>query len=241
MEETDARSMAQTRTESATALKTASSSQLVRYLHDCYRADNRETVLHDFFAERVERRIFLKDRDEVLEGLFDLVKIDSEKGLAAMKAAAVHKKEKSLVYATFFIVGRTPEGCDLPKAIAAPLLFFPARIEEKVDVAYLSVDFDRQRVNFPLLAQLLGETESGADYLEDVAARLPTAPFDEGAIGELIGALEDCLPELQVEELYRYPELCSEKDLRARFDAARRSRELELACLPAGAIALIRN
>jgi hypothetical protein len=73
--------------------------------------------------------------------------------------------------------------------------------------------------------------------LEKIMRRIPEPPFEAAEISELMQIFRDFFPDVQVDELYRWPKLLSEKAVRA---AAKESR-VSLSCLPAAAMALVPN
>lgn len=146
----------------------ANPSQLIQYFRDCYEADNRETGIANLFSKKYRHVSFLSGTEDLLRGLLDRVPIDREKGVAAQKEAELYRKDKTLVYCAFPLVGQVAEGGRLPARLCAPLVFFPATIEDEDSLAFLSVDLTQQRVNFPVLSALAGETESSRSLADDL-------------------------------------------------------------------------
>ncbi|NUQ61067.1 MAG: hypothetical protein HUU20_01175 [Pirellulales bacterium] len=167
--------------------------------------------------------------------------VDYDRAVAAQKEAGLYKKDRTLIYGAFLLVGREGGDKQLPTRLCAPLFFFPATIVEDQSVALLSVDLSQQRVNFPVLAMLMGQNESGRAAVEGLLADLPRAPFGEDDIYRLVSLLGDVLTGVEAMPLVRYPELVDEKEVRRAMHSEVVPGSSPLQCLPAAAFALIPN
>ena len=169
----------------------ATPSQLILHLRDCYEADNRETGIANLFGRKYRHVAFLGGTDDLLRGIQDRVPVDREKAVAAQKEASLYRKDKTLVFCALPLVGRTGGGNRLPSRLCAPLFFFPATVVEDAPAAFLSVDLAQQRVNFPVLAALAGQTETSRSVVEDLLGQFPEAPLGRDAIHGLMSLLMD--------------------------------------------------
>jgi hypothetical protein len=210
---------------------------LISYLRDCHEADNRETAILDLLHENVQHRLFFQRREVLLNGLMDRMAMRPEAASSAQKAAALYKREKTLVYCAFCLVGVIPRERQRALRLCAPLLFYPARVIEEtregLSHSFLTVDLAQQRVNFPVLRSLLGDSESSFGFLEDLLSRVPQAPLDDQAVHELGGLLRDFLPRIDFEPLHLYPQLVGEEDLREFIETAGSGEEPRVRCLSA--------
>ena len=214
----------------------------IGYLASCYEADNRESSIFDLFHKEIQNRHFATETEVLSSGLQAGLAIPVKRGLAALKAAATYKREKSLIYGIFPIVGKYTSSDGTERKLAAPVLYYPARLrqanlDEGEEIVYLSIESAEQRINFPVFAELVGEKDGGSDVLEKIMRRIPEPPFGAAEISELMQIFRDFFPDVQVDELYRWPKLVSEKAVRA---AAKES-GVSLSCLPAAAMALVPN
>ena len=121
-------------------------------------------------------------------GRLDRLEVPLSTGVTAQNAADVNRREKFLIWGSIFLVGRgRPENARRKGEVyCAPLLYWPARIEQEGSLAHLSIDLDEQHINFPLLASLIDaeNDEQAQAYAEAILAQVPTAPFDTAAIRE---------------------------------------------------------
>ncbi len=216
----------------------ATPAQLMAYLEECYRADNRELTIFNLYSKKVENLYFLPDSEQLLADRLDKMALDPAMAKPAHQAALLYKKDKSLVYAAFMIAGRLEKHPRLPKRICSPLLFYPATISQGEEYFYLHVDFTRRRINFPLLSALLDVDESDNDRLDDLVAQIPEPPFRTAEIYSFASALKDFLPQLNIEELYHYPRLSKESKIKRKLHPLAGE---GLTCFPATAMALLRN
>lgn len=200
----------------------------IGYLAACHEADNREHAIFDFFHEDVRHRHFFSGTEVLLGGLQDEVAVPSSIGRAAIEEAAVYKRERSLVYGAFFVAGTKG------RKLAAPLLYYPAELRPIDDESIvLRIVLSDPTWNYSILAELLRERANEA--LDAFARRLPSPPFTESAVSEIAELLRELLPSVEVSELYEFPKLLSERDVRAR-----RQRE-SVSCISAAAMALVEN
>lgn len=215
--------------------------RIIRYLRDCYEADNRDSAVFNLSHEKVQHVHFLSQGIDFLRGLLDVVPVDRESAVAAQKAADLYATEKALIFCAFMIVGQikktTPR---IPAKIFAPLVFFPAIVRDEGTHACLTVELRQQRINARVLSALLGELDSTPCYLDELLCRIPQAPFETHQIAEITSVFEEFLPDIDMQDLYQFPHAVSE----AIVTKAARSgpnTPCALKCYPACAMALIPN
>lgn len=213
----------------------------VGYLASCHEADNRAGSVMNLLHKDVQHRYFLTGTEVLLSGVQDGVAVPLDKGVAANKAAATYKREKSLIYAAFIVVGSVPgaNDGDPRRSLCAPVIYYSAQLDHTTTAgeqsAYLAIDPREQNVNVSLFAELLGEDDANSDILEKILARFPEPPYDEIALSALMQVFRDFFPTVDVEPLYRYPKLIGDRDLRKAHKNTR------LTCLPAAMMALVPN
>lgn len=137
----------------------ASAAHIVRYLRDCYEADNRETVIYNLRHDKVQHLQLLPRAGEFLQGILDVVPVAREAAVAAQKTADLYQTEKSLVFCAFILVGRPGrKSPQIPEKLFAPILFYPAVVRDDQPHAFLEVDLRQQRVNGRALSGCSGKT-----------------------------------------------------------------------------------
>ena len=64
---------------------TSSLSNVIQYFHDCYRSDNRELIIYDFLDRKIEDKVFIEGKEELVNNDYPIVPIDSEKATNILK------------------------------------------------------------------------------------------------------------------------------------------------------------
>ena len=212
-----------------------------RYYHDCFAADARGGILSNVLEKtQAEYLMFSEGIEGLLTGNITRQEVSLSAGITAQNAADVNRREKFLIYGSVFLVGRGPGQGPKKKGelFCAPLLYWPARIEQEGSQAWLTIDLEEQRINFPLLASLIdSENEEQAQaYAEAILSQAPEAPFDHAAIREFADVVGQLIPDLRTEDLTAFPELQNEDAIRYLVD---HDSPVQLLC--ASAIALARR
>jgi hypothetical protein len=217
----------------------APKSDPVGFLAACHQADSRSSSLLDVLQRDVQHRHFVTDTEVLLNGLQDGVAITLDEGIAAQKAAATYKREKSLIYAAFVVGGARVGSDGTERKLCAPIVYYPAKLVSTdvsgAPILFLTIDFRDQNVNFSLFAELLGDDDDASGAVEKLLARVPQPPFDDVAVSDLMQIFRDVLPHVDVDAMYRYPKLVGERGVRKAY------RQSRLAVVPSAMMALISN
>ena len=188
-------------------------SKIVSYYADCYQADNREQRLYDFFSKKVEYRYMLEGKEELLNHEFPHISIDGEYAEKLQKKLKVYGKEKDLVYASFFVVGKAMV-LGKWQEVRAPLFWYKANlIQDEYEQDFISINFSERIINYSIL-NIIRTKDEESDFYQKVQEQIPSGKIelnDAVAIGKL---LKQYSPEMDVEELYLYPELQGEKAIK---------------------------
>jgi len=213
---------------------------IIRYFRDCYEADNRRSAIWNVFHPSVEHRLFVEGKDELLNGFLPFTAIDPERGLAAMKAAYLYRKEKELVYCSLFVVGWLRAREQEPQAICAPLIVHPAEILQEDPHIFLKLDLNHGQINHRLLDCLQGDADERS-LAERLAEKLRCGAISWAKVSDAAELLEEALPGLDSSALLHYPELISETELRKSFQAVKNDRTMPLKALPGCLAALVKK
>ena len=212
-----------------------------RYYHDCFAADARGGVISNVLEKTQAEYLMFSDGVEgLLTGQITRLEVGLSAGITAQNAADVNRREKFLIYGSLFLVGRGPAVGPRKKGelYCAPLLYWPARIEQEGSQAWLTIDLDEQRINFPLLASLIDaeNDEQAQAYAEAILGQAPTAPFDQPTIREFAAVVGELIPSLRTDDLVAFPELQREEAIK---DLVEHDSPVQLLC--ASAVALARR
>lgn len=211
-------------------------SAIIRFLSACYEADNRQAGIRNLLHKSVRHLQFFAGEEHLACGLLSQIPVDGQIGAAAMAEAGMFRREKTLVYAVFPVVGRLNDRKSRGSStLCAPLFFYPARLLEEDGVIRLEADLLQQQVNVPVLSELLAVGGGDAD-LDELLGELPQAPFSKTDIQNLVFQLQDVLPGIDALRLAAFPRL--DGDVPRQHSGAEQGR---LRCLPACAMALVPN
>lgn len=213
---------------------------IIRYFRDCYEADNRRAAIWNIFHPSVEHRLFVEGKEELLNSFLPFTAIDPERGLAAMKAAYLYRKEKDLVYCSLFVVGWMRAREQEPQAICAPLIIHPVEILEEAPHVFLKLDLNHRQINHRLLDNLQDDADEKS-LAERLAEKLRGGAISWAEAHDAAELLEEALPGLDSSALRRYPELISEAELRKSFQAVKNDRSAPLRVMPGCVAALVKK
>src|SRR5579875_938993 len=189
-----------------------------RYFHDCFAADARGGVISNILDKNQGEYVtFSEGSEALLTGQVYRLELPLSIGVTAQNAADVNRRDKFLIYGSVFLVGRGPGAARRKgELFCAPLLYWPARIEQAGSQAFMTIELDEQRINFPLLASLIDaeNDEQAQAYAEAILSQAPNAPFDNSDIREFAAVVGELIPTLRTDDLQAFPELQPEDAIR---------------------------
>ena len=213
-------------------------SGVCRYFHDCFAADARGGMLTNVLDKHQAEYLTFADSFEVLlTGQIDRLEVNLSTGVTAQNAADVNRREKFLIYGSIFLVGRSrASGNRRGEQYCAPLLYWPAHIDQEGSQAFMSIDLEEQRINFPLLASLIDaeNDEQAQAYAEVILSQVPSAPFENEDLREFAAVVSELIPELRTDDLEAFPHLQNQEALEDLLESPP-----QLLC--ASAMALVRR
>lgn len=211
---------------------------VIKYFHDCYRSDNRELLIYDFLDRKVEDKVFFEGKEELLNGEYPKVPIDSEKAVDIIKKLEVFKKEKELLYGSFFVCGQYTDFKGETKRLCSPLFYYPAEVQSKDEYHYLVIKDDEQRINYPLISLLAKETDQ--NILSDpLFEKLPKDFIRFENIGSIVELCEKYFPKVDIENIYGYPDNITQKALKSTLSKLSKGDPSKAVLLPAGILGIV--
>lgn len=128
---------------------------LIKYFRDCYKADNREFSIDNFFSSKFENQIIQELEEELINDKYKHQYISDKEGEALSKNLQLYKKDKELFYCSLFLVGKRRLFNKKTMRICAPVFFYPSVIEEQEEGQYfVNLDIADRRVNYGFLKTL---------------------------------------------------------------------------------------
>lgn len=122
---------------------------LIKYLKDCYSADNKERFILNIFSKSIENTYFLP-YEYLLTKQKDELALTDKSISTITKNAFVYRKEKDLLYGSTIIKGTiTVDNEKTP--LMAPLFIYSAEIINDNSRSLLKIDYSNPTVNFGLI------------------------------------------------------------------------------------------
>ncbi|MBL9154711.1 MAG: hypothetical protein JNK37_19685 [Verrucomicrobiales bacterium] len=191
---------------------------IIRYLRECYRENGHRGGLWNIHSGSVSLRLFLNGKDFLHSRpeAADSHYIRESTASTLAREAALHRKERELLYGTLFVIGRAEVPGGRSETVCAPLLLYPATLVTTglAQGAHLHIDPDRGQLNAPVLEAIGGE-----DFAARLEEAITPALVTEGCVGRLRDAICEALPDRATDEWLGYPELIAGATLRTRMDA----------------------
>ena len=179
------------------------------YLRECYELDTKTINVTNFFAKKVEDRIWVEGKDEVLNGTLPYLPLLDEQAQKIEENLSFYSKEKSLYAFAHFIVGKA-NGLRL----CAPLILIPAKVIHNEGFPYLALNQGRKFLNYNFLNTIKKE---GTPPLDDLFGFLfESTVIDYPISARIARVLEENFDGIDAEGLRHFPELISEKKIKAR-------------------------
>lgn len=187
---------------------------LLKLYKDCYEADTRTVNLTNFFSAKVENKLLLKGKDELINGNLPTLPISQEYSREVIKKLAEYEKEKSLYLFTCFACGKVGNE-NRRHRLAAPLFFYPAEIiKDEDDEHYLKIN---RSLAFPNTTFLEPYRKDSSLEITELFADILAAPQDFGSFGNLRGMFEDNFNNFDAEQLLLYPTLSKKSEVEHKW------------------------
>ncbi len=187
--------------------------KIIAYFNDCYQADNRDLSIDNFFSPKVEKRIIMEGREELVDGYYPQLPVNHTKAEEIVKDLTLYYKEKELLYGTMFILGKKKGGRGKNQAICSPLFFFPAELILDDENYYVKIDIEKRRLNYSLLKSIKDEEDTSGLY-ENLHNEFSENAIDFKEIGNVKRVLEKFFPELNTEQMLLFPNLFTENKIK---------------------------
>nr|WKN37978.1 AAA domain-containing protein [Tunicatimonas sp. TK19036] len=184
---------------------------IVRYLKECYQADNREAGLLDFYSQKVEHRFLLAEAAILTEAM-PIYPVDPDWGEEVDKTLAVYLKEKELMLAYLFLTGEHTLG-NKRRRVVTPLFLIPTDLEKRDEDYFARPQIENAIVNPSAIALLNAGVESAPDIVSALHEWITGGQYLYGDLGVLRKMLIDAFPDLQAAELLMYPSLFDQKTI----------------------------
>jgi len=190
---------------------------LIRYLADCYVADNRTFSIDNFFSKKFENHFIQDLKEELINNKYPKQYLPADIGKKTLQNLQLNSNDKQLYYCSFFIIGRRQHFNNRIERICAPVLYFPAEIVSDGDYYFLKLDPKDYQVNFGFLRTLNFKT-SFAEFQNDVNALLNYPEIDLAFITGFERCISDHILNLSVDDsVDDFPTLLQDAMFKSHF------------------------
>ncbi len=186
---------------------------LISYYNSCYQSDNRALTLDNFFSNKIEDRIIVEGKEEILNGFLPHKPLDNELAEKIKKTISLYKKEKELIYCSLFIIGKRENFRKKITKIAAPLFIYPAEIVHENELYYIKIDKEKRRINYSILNHIHEDDKNNSQFFEELHNVIGNSDIDLVMISEITKVLNKYVDNIVTDQLFTYPELYSKKHI----------------------------
>ena len=209
-------------------------SNLINYYKDCYQADSRTLSISNFFSTKFENKLFVEDKDQLLNGNLPYAPVMDEYAKKVLKNLTLYRREKAFYCAAFFVIASSSDSFPGNSKICAPVFLYPAKIVTENEYSYVKIDFSKRIVNINFLNSIRKEDED--DLYDTIINTFRPEMNDFGNIGKLKSLLEVKLNNVSAEELLFYPDLYGEKKVKRLLQLAQLNKLKHFTILPNNSI-----
>lgn len=179
------------------------------YLKECYELDTKTINVSNFFAKKVESRVWIDGKDEVLNGSLPYLPIKDEDAHEIVENLSYYSKEKSLYSFAHFIVGRAHGN-----RVCAPVIFIPSEIIQEDGFSYAQLNQSQKFLNYNFLNTLKKEGSPPLEEMFDFLFKSPVIDFNVSA--RIADVLEEHFDDIDAEGIRFFPEFISEKKIKSK-------------------------
>ncbi|MBQ4821179.1 AAA domain-containing protein [Aquimarina sp. MMG016] len=206
---------------------------LVKYFSDCYKADNREFSIDNFFSAKFENQ-FLQDLDEeLINGKYKQQYIPDDVGEIVSKNLQLYKRDKQLFYCSLFLLGKRRLFNKRTSRICAPIFFYPSKIIQVDEDYFIEIYLEERQVNYGFL-RTLDFNSSFESFQEEFNELLSREIIDYPFIAELQRLFDKHMSNVTFsEEVHMFPKLIPPKTVKRYFNSVNEEKFDQFQLLPA--------
>lgn len=122
------------------------------YFLNCFQADHKSFSIDNVLSTKYKYKWFGKGKESLINDVYPKITYDNAKIEELEKDLELHKLEKTLYYASFFIIGTNDNPLVKDKRLCAPLFLYPADITFKDHESYISIRKQELIINKSILS-----------------------------------------------------------------------------------------
>lgn len=207
------------------------------YYKECYKLDYKEFKVDNILAQKYHFKWFASGNEELIHEELPIIPYPNKKAEDLAKEVELYKLEKKLFYGCFFILGKSDNAFVKDKRVCAPLILFPATIQNIDDEHYLDIDRNSFVLNRAVIAKLDPKSDAASkdQFFEELSERINE---DRSNLIGLKSLFEKYFPSLDSDEILLFPEVWSAQKIRKHLSETT-YQEGEFKIVPAAGTLLI--
>lgn len=127
---------------------------IISYYKDCFEEEHKSGGIWNFFTTKVEHRYLIPTEEEHLSGFLPYTPIPEKNADNLRTEIAYYKKEKELIYATLFILGKYTNMKGKQMRLIAPVLIYDCEIINNNGYSYAQADLNSGSINPAILSTI---------------------------------------------------------------------------------------
>ncbi|TPN82104.1 AAA domain-containing protein [Aquimarina algicola] len=189
---------------------------LIKYFTDCYKADNREFGIENFFSTKFENQ-YLQKNEELINGDYPKQFLPDKVGISISKNLQLYSRDKQLFYCSIFLIGKRKIFNKKNINICAPLFFYPAEIIKTEEGYFIKLEQSERKINNAFL-KTLDFKESYDTFLKELQTVLKQEIIDYPLLAKVQRTFEKHVVNVQfAEDMVMFPKLIGAASVKKRI------------------------
>ncbi len=186
------------------------------YFKDCYQLDYSAFTLDNILSIKYKYKWFANEQEELLSGKLSYAPYFTKKIDDLKKEISLYALDKQLYYGAFFILGKNDNPKIKDKRLCAPLVLFPASLENEDNDTFIRINTQEIIINQQAIKglQLKKNQESKDDFIKKCVDYFSVE--QSNAFG-LIQLLENTFSNIDTTDLSIYPKVWKESQIKKHF------------------------
>lgn len=214
---------------------------VISFYRDCFLAENSRTVIDTIFGAHIEYRCFIKDQERLTNHLLNRIPLEIEYARNLAKAAELYRKEKSVYYFSFLLMGMRYSEEGQKDFFCAPLILQKSQVVEEQGQYWLQPEQGGWIINDYWLQNFSGQETYDTSFYDMMARYLDDSVAVCPSVSEMTIHLKRAVPEMDCSDLVLFPKLFDEKKLKSVIQSIRKSEDERIKIVPCSLMALMKK
>tara|TARA_B100000809_G_C15127884_1_gene527060 strand:+ start:498 stop:3266 length:2769 start_codon:yes stop_codon:yes gene_type:complete len=176
---------------------------IISYYKDCFEDENKGGGIWNFFTTKVEHRYLIPNIEEHITGFLPYTPILNKNADALSNEIAYYKKEKEIIYATLFILGKYTNMNGKKMRLIAPVIIYDCEIINENGYSYAQADFKSSSINPAVLSTIKSQNPKFDEnkFLE----KFPKGEITSAKSGIIAKLLDTAFTDIDTTRIVDYP------------------------------------